>query len=148
MKKEIFEDLIELSYSSNNMKDTYIDLKEINENQNLMVEILPFYKYNKKTLHVLKYKIIGVLHFLNVEKQKGISYEITYNGYIKSSDKKIVNTQVEFINYGYIDNNYSELKVHCYENTKFLKTVTYSKNSTFFNKFLETYNKLQGVVNV
>jgi len=69
---------------------------------------------------------------------------LTYNGYhVEDKENNSLRT-IELVNYGYIEDNYSEVVVRRYhlEGMEFISEVTYYKGSMFYKSAIATYNKL------
>ena len=74
--------------------------------------------------------------------------ELTYNGYSEIKENKII--FYELVNYGYIENNFSEIirREYNLKNYSFISEFTYrNKNTPFFKKVIETYLELSRVEN-
>ena len=74
-----------------------------------------------------------------------ITYELIFNGFRETDRKRGLFIDYEFINYGFINNNYSELKKRIYkiENNDFIRESTFYKNGGLFSKSLSNYLTLK-----
>jgi len=73
--------------------------------------------------------------------------ELSYNGYTVKNSETNTFISYEFINYGFIENNFSELVIRHYilNTMEFCSGTIYYKDSFLFKRFLSKYLKmLQG----
>lgn len=73
--------------------------------------------------------------------------KLTYNGYEIETNKSIL--KIEMINYGYIEDNFSEVIVRRYtKELEFIKEIKFYKNSEGFNNHVRAYLSLRNKIKI